>query len=265
MEELKFWEKIKCTYKKELVKEYIECKQSEYNEFAFENLKEWLIERCSEKWILYCENTNERNFEDIFKNQFKSYITLWMLWWLSNSEYFKNVCKTNTNLYSEIIDIEINLKEIFSHNWHIKYDCYEINFEDVIDDERLGYIQLEVNKVLDTVWVYSVECRWYSQSDWDTYYILYDTTKIKKELVEEYFWNIKYLFTCYDLYCRHVQEIKETLKWEYLDFEKEILSENIIDSITLDLLWNESEEKIKDIIIDYFGYTFDNSLEIIIN
>lgn len=201
--------KENCTYKKEFQERCVTVTRDYDSSFAFDMLIEDLKERLSEnKDNIYCiQTSNTRNYSNIFATRWE---------------------KEYGNTYIDWI------------NYTIQFDNWEILISDC-DNEN----EEEALKFKDTIWIVEIDCRWYSQSDWDTYYIYYDKNKTTEEEIEEQFKWIKYLFTVEELSIQDTDEYLITItdsEWDII--ESRIETEDDYTWWTIN--WNESYSEIEE-------------------
>lgn len=212
--------KENCTYKKEFQKRYITVNRDYDSSFAYDILVEDLWNRLDEiKDNIYCiENSNTRNFTNIFAYKWE---------------------KEYGNTY-----IDMNYYTIEFDNWEVNIiDVYEENtwktYEEIVDEWE-KYFE-------DTIWYVWISCRWYSQWDWDEYYIYYNKNKITEQEIKEQFKWIKYLFTTEELYIKDTDEYLITItdsEWNIIESRIETEDEYTWWTINWDESYSEIEEQI---------------------
>ena len=203
--------KENCTYKKEFQERYVTVTRDDDSSFAFDMLIENLKEILSEnKDNIYCiQTSNTRNYSNIFATRWE---------------------KEYGNTYIDWI------------NFTIQFDNWESLISDC-DNEN----EEEALKFKDTIWIVEISCSWYSQSDWDNYYIYFDKNKITKQEIEEQFKWIKYLFTAEELSIQYTDEYLITItdsEWDIIESRIETEDDYTWWTINWDESYSEIEEQI---------------------
>lgn len=163
------------------MKKYIEIigDDSPYGfESATEILKEKLEEFEEDGKIIHIENANKKMFNNIFDERHFKY-------WYD-----------------------------FEYNWlYYEVDWYIKCIEDI--EEREDLEEQSERDICKLSWV-EIELRWYCQSDWDCYYIVYDNTKTDEEEILNHFGILKNLFTI-STYTASLYEENDNWEKELID------------------------------------------------
>ncbi len=155
---------------------------------------------------------------------------------VNNNDYYSNIS------YNNIVD---NINEIINDNdniiWIYNNNRYFINpFIDSINDK------------MDDKNYYELSARWYSQSDWDNYFIYVENMEDNKtkDDIKEIEKHLKYIFKCYDIVATlkvdYEIKIKDD-KWNIISSE---IKTEIEEDVYIPLYWNENEKEIEKIIKD---------------